>query len=98
MRNMSDEQYFAASVARGALEGGPQGICSMVGMMSGLDLPASAQENLQREEFMGRVRRGMIDELKEMRELGRMMPDELDSVVLAGLMVGQKINDQARAE
>ena len=92
----SDERYFAALVIRGAQEGGQS--ASMVDMLSRLGcLGGSSHEVAEREELVGRVRRAMADELKEMRDKGRMQPDDLDSVVLAGLMVGQKINDEPKA-
>ena len=91
-RRMSDGQYFAAVLARGAQEGGCS-IGSMVDMLRRTALLEGSQDLSQREVLVGRVRRGMADELKEMRELGGMLPDELDSVVLAGLMVAQKIED-----
>ena len=96
-RVTSDPRYFAAVMARGAQEGG-QSVCTMMENLNRLGcLGNSSQEVAEREELMGRVRRGMIDELKEMRDKGRMMADELDSVVSAGLMVGQKIDDEVRA-
>ena len=91
-RLMSDGQYFATVVARGAQEGGCS-IGSMVEILTRAALFGGSQELSQREELVGRVRRRMAEELREMRDLGGMLPDELDSVVLAGLMVGQKIED-----
>ena len=92
----SDERYFAALVIWGTQDVG-RSAGSMVETLSRLDHMSSSQEVAEREELVGRVRRGMMDELKDMRGLGRLQPDELGSLVLAGLMVGQKINAEAKA-